>query len=118
MAQLGERIKDLRKERGIAQQKLAEIISVSKSMINRYENKGVQPPADVLNKIAGALDTSVDFLINGNKDEKAMATLKSAELLKQFKQVEDLPDDEQSTVIKFVGAYLRDFRAKQAYAST
>jgi len=27
-----------------------------------------------------------------------------------------LPEDEQSTVLKFLGAYLRDFRAKQAYA--
>jgi hypothetical protein len=48
---------------------------------------------------------------------EAKATLKNAELLKQFKQVEELPDDEQLTVIKFVGAYLRDFKAKQAYAS-
>ncbi|MBK6550414.1 MAG: hypothetical protein IPG11_08375 [Flavobacteriales bacterium] len=36
--------------------------------------------------------------------------------LKQFKQIEQLPDEEQHTVLKFLGAYLRDFRAKQAYA--
>lgn len=116
MAQLGERIQQLRKQKGIAQQKLAGTVGVSKSMVNRYENKGVQPPADVLNKIAAALDTSVDFLINGKADEQAQATLKSAELLSQFRQVEQLPEDEQSTVLKFLGAYLRDFRAKQAYA--
>lgn len=32
-------------------------------------------------------------------------------------QVEELPDDEQMTVIKFVGAYFRDSKTKQAYAS-
>lgn len=67
-------------------------------------------------KIADLFGTSVDFLINGKEGEKAMATLKNAELLKQFKQVEQLPEDEQNTVLKFLGAYLRDFRAKQAYA--
>ena len=55
-------------------------------------------------------------MINGKAEEKAMATLKNAELLKQFKQIEQLPDEEQHTVLKFLGAYLRDFRAKQAYA--
>jgi len=59
----------------------------------------------------------VDFLINGQSEEKAKATLKNAELLKQFKQVEDLPEEDRLTVIKFLGAYLRDFKAKQAYAS-
>jgi len=31
--------------------------------------------------------------------------------------VEELPEEDLNTVIKFVGAYLRDFKAKQAYAS-
>jgi len=77
----------------------------------------VQPPADILNKIADLFGTSVDFLINGLSAEKAQATLKNAELLQQFKQVEELPKEEQNTIIKFVGAYLRDFQTKKANAS-
>jgi transcriptional regulator with XRE-family HTH domain len=96
---------------------LGQRIGVSKSQVNRYENKGIQPPADILSKIADLFGTSVDFLINGQSEEKVKATLKNAELLKQFKQVEDLPEEDRLTVIKFLGAYLRDFKAKQAYAS-
>lgn len=73
--------------------------------------------ADILNKIADLFGTSVDFLLNGQAEEKAKATLKNNELLSQFKQVEQLPEEEQMTIIKFVGAYLRDFKTKQAYAS-
>jgi transcriptional regulator with XRE-family HTH domain len=117
MDNLGTRIQELRKQNGYSQVELGQKVGVSKSQVNRYENKEVQPPADILNKMADLFGTSVDYLINGQSEEKAKATLKNAELLKHFKQVEELPDDEQLTVIKFVGAYLRDFKAKQAYAS-
>lgn len=117
MNTLGSRIQELRKSLGYSQVELGQRIGVSKSQVNRYENKGIQPPADILSKIADLFGTSVDFLINGQSEEKAKATLKNAELLKQFKQVEDLPEEDRLTVIKFLGAYLRDFKAKQAYAS-
>ena len=67
---------------------LAEKIQVSKSQMIRYELKGVQPPADTLNKLAEIFNTSVDYLINGNIDEKAKAALHDAELLQRFKEVE------------------------------
>ncbi|MBR9830733.1 helix-turn-helix transcriptional regulator [bacterium] len=117
MDNLGTRIQEQRKQHKFSQVELGQKIGVSKSQINRYENKEVQPPADILNKIADLFGTSVDFLINGLSAEKAQATLKNAELLQQFKQVEELPKEEQSTIIKFVGAYLRDFQTKKAYAS-
>jgi transcriptional regulator with XRE-family HTH domain len=117
MNDLGSRIQELRKQQGWSQTVLADKINVSKSQVNRYENKGVQPPADILNNMAELFGTSVDFLINGHTEEKAKATLKNTKLLRHFKDVEQLPDDEQNTVLKFLGAYLRDFKAKQAYAS-
>jgi len=117
MSYLGGRIQDLRKQHNLSQQDLADKTKISKSQINRYENRGVQPPADVLNKLASVLDTSIDFLINGTIDEKAKASLKDAELIKYFKEVDVLPTDEKSIVLRLIGAYVRDFKAKQAYAS-
>jgi transcriptional regulator with XRE-family HTH domain len=116
MDELGKRIQELRKNAKYSQVELATKIGVSKSQMIRYENKGVQPPADVLNKIADIFTTSIDFLINGDTQEKAKATLKNNTLLQQFKDVENLPEEEQKTVIKFLGAYIRDFKTKQSYA--
>jgi transcriptional regulator with XRE-family HTH domain len=47
-----------------------------------------QPPVEVLKKIADALDTTVDYLINGDTDEKVKSSLKDIELMQQFKVVE------------------------------
>lgn len=71
MTDLSKRIQELRKENKLSQVELAGKIEVSKSQVIRYETKGVQPPADILNKLADILNTTVDFLINGTTDEKA-----------------------------------------------
>jgi transcriptional regulator with XRE-family HTH domain len=118
MSDLGKRIQELRKQSKLSQIELANKINVSKSQMIRYENKGVQPPADILNKIAEILNTSVDYLINGNTDEKAQAMLKNAELLQRFKEIENLPEHEQSVLLEVISAYLRDFKAKQAFGLT
>lgn len=115
MTDLGKRIQEMRKQQNLSQTELANKIGVSKSQVNRYENKGVQPPADILNKLADVFGTSVDFLINGNTDEKAKATLKNTELLQRFKELENLPQREQSVILEVITSYIRDFKAKQTY---
>ena len=49
--------------------------------------------------------------------EKAKATLKSTELLTKFKDIENLPEKEQSVILEVISAYIRDYKAKQAYSS-
>lgn len=114
---LADRMQSLRKQAGLTQVDLADKIGVSKSQFIRYEGKNVQPPANIMNKLADALGTSVDFLISGDKNEKARASLKNSELIQRFKEVDSLPEDEQGVLIKIISAYVRDYRAKQAYAS-
>jgi transcriptional regulator with XRE-family HTH domain len=116
MADLGKRIQELRKENGFTQQELAKKINISHPQIVRYENKGVQPPADVLARIADIFDVSIDYLVNGDKSNRAEQTLKDAELIKQFKQLDQLPDDEKNSILKVVNALIRDFKTKQAYS--
>lgn len=117
MNELGRRTQELRKANNMSQNDLAGQIGISKAQMSRYEAKGVQPPADILNKIADVLNTSVDYLINGNTDEKAKATLKNAELLKRFKEMEQLPEQDQNILLNVISAYIRDFKAKQAYSA-
>lgn len=117
METLSTRILSLRKEQNLTQIELATKISISKSQYIRYETKNIQPPADILNKLADTLNTTVDFLINGNKQEKAIATLKNIEVLNSFKEIDSLPEEEQNIIIKVVHAFIRDYKTRKAYAS-
>jgi transcriptional regulator with XRE-family HTH domain len=114
---LGSRIAELRKVKAWSQSQLAEKVGISYAQIGRYETKGSQPSAEVLKKIAEALDTSVDFLINGNTEDKANAVLNDAEVIRYFKEVDNLPSDDKTALLRVIGGFLRDVKTKQAYAS-
>jgi len=40
----------------------------------------------------------------------------NATLLQRFKEVEQLPEHEQNVLLEVVTAFIRDFKAKQAYS--
>jgi len=115
MNDLGKRIQDERKKLNLTQAQLADKVGISHTQMARYEIKEVQPPADVLNRLAGLFDVSIDYLVNGNKSDKVEQTLKDAELIKQFKQLDKLPEEEKKSILKVVSALIRDYNAKQAY---
>jgi transcriptional regulator with XRE-family HTH domain len=103
---LANRIQELRKQKGWSQTELASKIGVSYTQMSRYEIKGVQPPANTLKKMADVFDTTIDFMISGDKDEKVKASLKDAELLQQFKAVEQFSDDDKTVVKKLIDAFI------------
>jgi transcriptional regulator with XRE-family HTH domain len=113
MNSLGDRIKESRKQKGWSQNELSQKAGISYAQLSRYEIKGSQPPAEVLNKLAEALDTTVDYLINGDTNEKAKSTLKDAELLQQFKAVEQMNDEDRSVIKKVISAFVTQSKIRQ-----
>ena len=57
------RLKELRKEIGISQQRLADAIGVSQQSINKYENHDIEPDIDTLKKFAAFFDASIDYIV-------------------------------------------------------
>lgn len=113
---LSNRIIELRKAKNWSQTDLAAKVGVSYAQIGRYETKDAQPPAAVLKKIADALDTTVDFLVNGNTSDKANAVLQDAEVIRYFKEVDALPVEDKSALLRVIAGFIRDVKTKQAYA--
>lgn len=58
-----QRLKQLRTQRGVSQQQLADIVGVSQQSINKYENHSVEPDICTLTALADYFNTSVDYLI-------------------------------------------------------
>ena len=110
-------VQQLRKNLGITQADLAKKIDISHTQMARYEIKNIYPPADVLKNLADVFGTTIDFLVMGDNESKAQASLKDAELINQFKKISALPEEEKTLVLKMITAYIRDFNTQQAYAS-
>jgi len=60
----------------------------------------------VLQKLAIALNTTTDFLMNGDTNEIVSNQLMDKELLEQFKAVEKLNNEDKHLIKTFIDAFL------------
>lgn len=58
-AKLGKRIQEIRKQKGMSQEQLAEIIGIEPNNVSRIENGKNYPTPENIAKIANALDKEV-----------------------------------------------------------
>lgn len=61
--ELGLRIKQIRQESGLTQERLAELVGCNTSHISNIENSHTKVSLNVLLAIANVLDTSIDYLL-------------------------------------------------------
>lgn len=63
MIDLGQRLKDLRKAKGLTQQQVADRVWVTKAMISSYELSTRAPSYEVLIKLSKLFGVTTDFLL-------------------------------------------------------
>lgn len=71
---LGDRIQQLRKERGWSQAELATRIDSDARQVSRYENDKITPSLDALARIAETLDISLDYLVFDHAPRRPLHT--------------------------------------------
>lgn len=70
---LGNKMKEIRKSRGLTQEKLAEMVGCNTSHISNIENNHTKVSLNVLLTIANSLHTSIDFLLSDQYDDPSLA---------------------------------------------
>lgn len=109
---IAERIRIYRQQRKLSQAKLSELSGVNNKSLSRYELNTSIPPADALKAIADALGVSSDALLSDNN-----ISIKDKELLKRFEIIQNMIGEDKQMIMKFLDLTIRDYKAKQAYAS-
>ena len=87
--QFGATLRQLRRERDLTQEELAEILNVSTQSVSRWENNVCYPDMELLPAIALVFETTVDQLLGvskANEDQKV------GEYLKRFQSIISMGD--------------------------
>ena len=87
---LGERIANLRKDKGISQVQLAKMLDVTRQAVSKWENDQSAPDTVKLIQLADALETEVAYLATGVKPvyESPPIVVNMVEKVDQVKVVE------------------------------
>ena len=101
-----QRLRELRKQKNLSQTDLGQLAELHYTHIGRFERGTSRPSGDTLKRLADALGVTSDYLLDGATDEAAKARFEDRELLKQFQEVEQLPDDDKNVVKKLLDAFL------------
>lgn len=107
----GKIIAGLRDKKGWSQGDLADKSSVSRVMIGKYERGEAAPSIEAAKKIADALEVSLDNLV-GEGVYKSF----DKKTLQRFKDLEHLEDEKKKTLFDLIDTYIRDAKARKAYA--
>lgn len=102
---IGSKIKEYRKQKGITQKELADLVGLKNSGISNYEQGTRIPKRDFLFKVANALNVSIDdfFPKTGNANTENFSIIdKTVETMKQ------LDESRQQVVLATANVQLKE----------
>lgn len=67
---LGEKIKSLRKSKGISQEELAAMLKINRNYLSRVETRKSEPTAGILKQIAIIFNIDLNSLLDINNDNQ------------------------------------------------
>ena len=73
LQKIGACLRDLRKEKGLTQEQLAERFSVSQRTVSRWETGTATPDLDVLLQLADFYEVDLRALLNGEQTKQKMS---------------------------------------------
>ncbi|WP_455717965.1 helix-turn-helix domain-containing protein, partial [Anaerosporobacter sp.] len=96
MQKVGSFLKELRKEKNITQEQLAETMNVSRRTVSRWETGSNMPDLDILIEIADYYDVGLRELLDGERKSEQM----DKELKETVLKVADYSNEEKAKITK------------------
>jgi transcriptional regulator with XRE-family HTH domain len=94
---LHEKIKILRKEKGISQQEFANQLGIHLTHVSRLENGHYQPSLEVLKKMMEIFKVSADYLVNDDTDS-CDANVKDKSMAERLRLIDGLEEEERKAL--------------------
>ena len=105
MRDLGERIRELRKARGLTQNELAERLGVTQALIASYESARRSVPLRKLVQLTEVLGVSIEEVV-GQAAPRRRKPGPASQLERKLMELEKLPRSEQQFVIRMLDSAL------------
>ena len=103
---IGTRIAHIRKERGLSQEALAEVIGISRKQVVDYETGRIHLNDEMIVRFAVTLNVSADELL-GLKPPKKSLDEPTLRLTRRLRDLSKLPEDKKRAVLKVLDDLIR-----------
>lgn len=115
LAELGKNLTQIRKQRRLTQQQLAELLEVQQRVISRWETGLVKPHLDHVVRLARVLEVSLDQLVFGEEADRTAAAefdVRNKRLKELCRQVDQLRAEDQDVICHVMDSLVRKEQMK------
>ena len=114
---IGNRIAEIRRLRGLNQDELAELATLSRISVARYETGKIEPGAQALGRIAAALDVTTDMLLGREEEQieeiKTNVEPKTMEARIISKGIDKMPPDKREIALNLLKTVYAEYFEKE-----
>ena len=103
---IGQRLARFRRDRGITQTELAEMLGIAQPMISGYERDTLRLHGELIVQLAKILNVTADELL-GLDEMKSTMPVKNKRLLRKLQDLDRLPRRDQEAVLRTIDAFLQ-----------
>ena len=107
----GDRITLVRKQKKLSQSELGKLADVSGDIVGKYERNEMKPSIETARRLANALNVTLDYLVGDSN-----TVLLDKDITKRIEAIVAMDSEDKIALFKIIDAYIRDFKAKKAYA--
>jgi transcriptional regulator with XRE-family HTH domain len=97
--EFGENMMLIRKKKSISQADLGKLIGTSGDVIGRYERGDIKPSIEVVQKIADALEVSIDYLVGKTN------MMLDKQTLDRLEDIARLPEEKKNYLFAHIAAF-------------
>jgi transcriptional regulator with XRE-family HTH domain len=110
---LAEKIKKIRKEKGMSQAELAKKIGINIRMISLYESGKSTPSMETIQKLASLFGVTTDYLCYEGPMNYESMDIKDKSLIPVFEEIDRMNEKEKEVIKFFVEAVAFKRRTKE-----
>ncbi len=112
MTKIGNKITELRKQKGWSQSELAKQIDASREAIGKYERNEAVPSVETAKNIADVFDVTLDYLVGD-----VLRPSFDKRMIERLQDFELLSEKDREHLFALLDAFLRDAKTKKAYSA-
>ena len=108
MMSLAKRLITLRKDKGLTQQQMADVLGVHVNSLKKYEAGQAQPSLEAIKKIAIGLHVSTDFLLFEEHERDP-----GDDLALQLEAISQMPEGEQMVIREVLESLIIKYQSRR-----
>jgi transcriptional regulator with XRE-family HTH domain len=102
----GQRLAAARKEKGLTQARLGELIGVSRELVDYYERRAPNPSLEFIQRAAEALGVEPGFFFEEGEPQRRKKPGPPSEFEQRLEQLRRLPRSQQELILRMLDAAL------------